>query len=113
VCKIVGTPAVSQKHRDRQQPWVLAGRQTRHTADEHVEVVADVEFFEQQVQQARVQRETAGRFRQLTENGHAAESSPVGDLNTSGYPDRLLLIRDSSACGSIAHGRHLRLSARL
>jgi hypothetical protein len=50
---------VSQEQRDREQPWVLAGRQAGHTADEHVEVVADVEFFEQRVQQPSGPRKTA------------------------------------------------------
>jgi hypothetical protein len=53
---------VSQEQRDREQPWVLAGRLAGHTADEHVEVVADVEFFEQRVQQPSRQRKTARAF---------------------------------------------------
>jgi hypothetical protein len=40
----------------------LAGRQAGHTADEHVGVVADVEFFEQRVQQPSGQRKTARAF---------------------------------------------------
>jgi hypothetical protein len=42
---------VSQKERNGDQPRVLAGRKAAHTADEYVEVVADVQFFEQGVQQ--------------------------------------------------------------
>jgi hypothetical protein len=53
---------VSQEQRDGEQPWVLAGGQAGHTADEHVEVVADVEFFEQCVQQPARQREAARAF---------------------------------------------------
>ena len=53
---------MSQEQRDREQPWVLAGGQAGHTADEHVEVVADVEFFEQRVQQPSRQREAARAF---------------------------------------------------
>jgi hypothetical protein len=48
--EVLGTPAVSQEQRDREQPWVLALGQTGHMADERVEVVADVEFLEQRVQ---------------------------------------------------------------
>ena len=53
---------MSQEQRDREQPWVLAGGLAGHTADEHVEVVADVEFFEQRVQQPSRQRKTARAF---------------------------------------------------
>ena len=53
---------MSQEQRDSEQPWVLAGREAGHTADEHVEVVADVEFFEQCVQQPARQRDTACAF---------------------------------------------------
>jgi hypothetical protein len=42
---------VSHEERDDEQPWVLAGRCVRHEADEPVEVVADVKFLEQGVQQ--------------------------------------------------------------
>jgi hypothetical protein len=38
----------------------------------------------------------------------AAVSSPVIDLNAFRGPGRLLWARASSACGSVAHGRHLR-----
>jgi len=60
--EVLRAPAVSQEQRDREQPWVLAGGLADHTADEHVEVVADVEFFEQRVQQPSRQRETARAF---------------------------------------------------
>jgi hypothetical protein len=53
---------VSQVQRDREQPWVLAGGLAGHTADEHVEVVADVEFFEQRMQQPSRQRKTSRAF---------------------------------------------------
>jgi hypothetical protein len=53
---------VSQEKRDREQPWVLAGGQAGHRTDEHVEVVADVEFFEQRVQQPPRQGETVRPF---------------------------------------------------
>ena len=53
---------MSQEQRDGEQPWVLAGGLVGHTADEHVEVVADVEFFEQRVQQPSRQRKTARAF---------------------------------------------------
>jgi hypothetical protein len=53
---------VSQEQRDREQPWVLAGRLAGHTADEHVEVVADVEFFEQRMQQPPRKDKAVGAF---------------------------------------------------
>ena len=60
--EVLRTPAVSQEQRDGEQPWVLAGGLAGHTSDEHVEVVADVEFFEQQVQQSTRQSEAARAF---------------------------------------------------
>jgi len=60
--EVLRTPAVSQEQRDREQPWVLAGGLAGHTADEHVEVVADVEFFEQRMQQPSRQRKTGRAF---------------------------------------------------
>jgi len=102
---------VSQEQRDGEQPWVLAGGQAGHTADEHVEVVADVEFFEQCVQQPARQREAASAFCQCTKVVKAVASSPVVDLDALGRPDRPLWARGSSACGSVAHGSHLRLRA--
>ena len=60
--EVLRTPAVSQEQRDGEQPWVLAGGLARDTADEHVEVVADVEFFEQCVQQPARQWEAVRAF---------------------------------------------------
>jgi hypothetical protein len=42
---------VSQQERDRDQPWVLAGGQTRGGTDESIELVGDVEFFEEDVEE--------------------------------------------------------------
>jgi hypothetical protein len=53
---------VSQEQRDREEAWILSRGQAGHTADEHVEVVADVEFFEQRVQQPSRQPKTARAF---------------------------------------------------
>ena len=60
--EVLRTRAVSQEQRDREQPWVLAGRLAGHTADEHVEVVADVEFFEQRMQQPPRKDKAVGAF---------------------------------------------------
>ena len=60
--EVLRTPAVSQEQRDGEQPWVLAGGQAGHTADEHIEVVTDVKFFEQGVQQLTRQREATRGF---------------------------------------------------
>jgi len=81
---------VSQEQRDREQPWVLAGGQAGHTADEHVEVVTDVKFFEQGVQQLTRQREAARAFGQRPKVVEAAVSSPVVDLDTLRCPGRVL-----------------------
>jgi hypothetical protein len=53
---------VSQEQRDREQAWVLTRGRVGHTPDEHVEVIADVEFFEQCVQQPAREREAIGAF---------------------------------------------------
>ena len=104
---------MSQEQRDGEQPWVLAGGLAGHTADEHVEVVADVEFFEQRVQQPSRQHKAARAFGKCTKVIEAALLSPVVNLGALGRPGRLLWARASSVCGSVAHGRHLRQSARL
>jgi hypothetical protein len=53
---------VSQEQRERKQAWVLTRGQVGHTPDEHVEVIADVEFFEQRVQQPARPRKTVRAF---------------------------------------------------
>jgi len=42
---------VSQEQRDGEQPWVLAGGQARGGTDELIELVGDVEFFEENVEE--------------------------------------------------------------
>ncbi len=42
---------MSQQERDSDQPWVLAGRQTRDGTDELIELVGDVEFLEEEVEE--------------------------------------------------------------
>jgi hypothetical protein len=102
---------VSQEQRDREQPWVLAGGQAGHRTDEHVEVVADVEFFEQCVQQPARQREAGCAFGQRPNVVKAPVSSPVIDLDPLAHPGRQRWARRSPAWGSDAHDRHLRLHA--
>jgi hypothetical protein len=53
---------VSQEQRDREEAWILSRGQAGHTADERVEVVADVEFFEERVHQPARQHEAACAF---------------------------------------------------
>ena len=79
--EVLRTPAVSQEQRDGEQPWVLAGGLAGHTADEHVEVVADVEFFEQRMQQPSRQHKAARAFGQRPKVIEAVVSSPVIDLD--------------------------------
>ena len=49
--EVVERPAVSQQERDNDQPWVLAGGQARGGTDELIELVGDVEFFEENVEE--------------------------------------------------------------
>ena len=60
--EILGTPAVPEEQRDRKQLWILVSGFASHTRDEHVEVIADVEFFEQGLQQPARPRETVRAF---------------------------------------------------
>jgi hypothetical protein len=59
-----------------------------HTPDEHVEVVADVEFFEQRVQQPARQREAVRPFGQRAKVVETAVSSPVVNLVDVDQPGR-------------------------
>jgi hypothetical protein len=79
---------VSQEQRDREQAWVLTRGQVGHTPNEHVEVLTDVEFFEQRVEQPARPRETAGAFGQCAKVIEAAVSSPVVNLVDGGQPGR-------------------------
>jgi hypothetical protein len=57
---------VSQKQRDGDQPRVLTGRRAAPTADKRVEVVTDVKFFEQRLEQRTTPREATGAESQRT-----------------------------------------------
>ncbi|MGE0703969.1 MAG: hypothetical protein AB7F99_04325 [Vicinamibacterales bacterium] len=57
---------MSHKHRDGDQPRVLAGRRAGRTADKRVEVVTDVKFFEQRLEQRPRPREATGAESQRT-----------------------------------------------
>ena len=81
---------MSQEQRDGEQPWVLAGGLAGHTADEHVEVVADVEFFEQRLQQPSRQHKAARAFGERPKVIEAALLSPVVDLRAIARPSRPL-----------------------
>jgi hypothetical protein len=84
-----------------------------HTADEHVEVFADVKFFEQSVQQPARPIETPCAVSQRAKVFKAVVASPVIELKEFAIPIRGACARGSSAWGSVSHGRHLRQSARL
>ncbi len=77
-----------QEQRDREQAWVMARGQAGHTADERVEVVADVKFFEQRLQQLARQHKTAHAFRQGAKVIEAAVSSPVVNVVDVDQPGR-------------------------
>jgi len=68
---------VSHEDRKGEQPWVLAGRGVRHRADEPVEVVADVEFLEQGVQQRTRPIETVWPLCESPEIVDPTVASPV------------------------------------
>ena len=68
---------MSHEERDDEQPWVLAGRYVRHRADEPVEVVADVEFLEQGVQQRTRPIETVCPLCESPEIVDPTVASPV------------------------------------
>jgi hypothetical protein len=79
---------VSQKERNGDQAWVLAGGKAGHTADEHVEVVADVQFFEQGVQQPARPFETPCAVSQPAKVVEAVIASPVSELEEFVIPVR-------------------------
>ena len=89
---------MSQEQRDREQPWVLAGGQAGHTTDEHVEVVADMEFFEQRVQQPSRQREAALRLR-LTSEGR--RGAPCRRQSSTWIRSRIQVV----SCGLVVRRR--------
>jgi hypothetical protein len=88
--QVLRTPAVSQKQRDREEAWILPRGQAGHTADERVEVVADVEFFEQRMQQPPRQHKAASALGKYPKVIEAALLSPVVDLCALARPSRLL-----------------------
>ena len=111
--QVVKRPAVAQQQRDSDQPWELAGGYTRERADESIEFVSDVEFVEEGVDEPTRPREIVSALRHLLKNGEAVTLSPVSSLDALRRPGAWLWFRDSLAGGSVAHGRHLRQSARL
>ena len=81
---------MSQEQRDCEQAWVLSRGQAGHTADERVEVVTNVEFFEERVQQPARQHEAVRTVGQGTKVIETAVSSPVIDLDPFRCPERFL-----------------------
>src|SRR4029079_14424381 len=75
-----------------------------------VEVVTDVKFFEQRLEQRTTPREATGAESQRTQVFDAVVVSPTSKMNDSLVRWRRVGV---SACGSVAPGRHLRQSARL
>lgn len=88
--QVLRTPAVPQEQCDREEAWKLPRGQARHTADERVEVVADVEFFEQRTQQRSRQHKAARAFGKRPKVIEAALLSPVIDLGAVARPGRVL-----------------------
>jgi hypothetical protein len=86
--EVFRTPAVSQKQRGGDQPWVLAGRQAGHTADEYVELLADVEFLEQCVEQCTRPGKNACAEGQRTHFLETVIVSPTSELEDLVVPVR-------------------------
>jgi hypothetical protein len=111
--EVLGTPAVPEDQSDAEQPWVLAYWHRGRTPDEPVEVLTDVKFFEQGVQQPARQGQAICTFGHRANIVETTVLSPGMDVRDMNHPSRWPLSRASSACGSVAHGRHLRQSAWL
>ncbi len=79
---------MSQEQRDREQARVLTRGQVGHTPDEHVEVVAGMEFFEQRMEQPAREREAVGAFGKCAKVVETAVSSPVVNLVDVDQPGR-------------------------
>ena len=71
---------MSQQERDSDQPWVLAGGQTRDGTDEPIELVGDVEFFEEDVAGADESR------RRLVSRPRVLEEPRGGGVRASAAP---------------------------
>ena len=106
-------PAMTQEHRESDQPWVLAGGYAGERTDESIEFVRDVEFVEEGGDEPTRPLHTVGTVREFLKEIVAVVLSEVLDLDALRRPGAGLVGRDSSASGSVAHGRHLRQSAWL
>ena len=111
--EVAERPAVAQEQREGDQPRELAGRNAGDRADESIEFVRDVEFIEQGVDEATRPREMLIARHQLVEHLETVAFSPMASIDTRERPNAWLMGRDSSVWQSVAHGRHLRRSARL
>ena len=104
---------MTQDHRERDQPWELAGGHTGERADESIEFVSDVELVEEGGDEPTRPLQTVSAVRDFLQNVVAVVLSEVLSLDAIARPGAWLKLRDSSVRGSVAHGRHLRQSAWL
>ena len=95
---------MAQEQGDGDQPWELAGGHTGDGADESIELVSDVEFVEEGVDEPTRPREIVCVLRHLLKDSEAVTLSPVSSLDALGRPGAWLWFRDSLAGGSVAHG---------
>ena len=77
---------MTKHHRKGNQPWELAGGHTGDRADESIELVSDVEFVEESVDEAARPPETVGTIGEFAQNVDAVVLSPVLDLDALWRP---------------------------
>ena len=77
---------MSQQERDNDQPWVLAGGQARGGTDEPIELVGDVEFFEEDVNEPTSPDDALRAVRQFLKNRVAVAFAPVLHLDAVRRP---------------------------
>ena len=73
---------MSQQERDGDQPWVLAGGQAGDGTDEPIELVGDVEFFEEDVEEPTSPGDAVCAVRQFSKNRRG------GGVRASAAPGR-------------------------
>ena len=77
---------MAQQEGDRDQPWVLARGQTRGGTDEPIELVGDVEFFEEDVEEPTSPGDAVRAVRQFSKNRVAVAFAPVLHLDAVRRP---------------------------
>ena len=89
--QVAERPAVTQDHRDGDQPWELAGGHTGERTDESIEFVRDVEFVEEGGDEPTRPLHTVGTVREFLEEVVAMVLSEVLDLDALRRPGARLI----------------------